>query len=136
MRVRERRRRDSAAVPVAMDRRQRGQEAEERAAHYLESQGLTILARNFRRRAGEIDIVAQDGGTLAIVEVRARSTRACGGAAASVGHRKQQRLIRAAYLLLAAHPEWRRMLARFDVVIEEGTGTNARIEWIRHAFTL
>ncbi len=119
-----------------MDHLGRGREAEERAVHYLEAQGLTILARNFRRRAGEIDIVAQDGGTLAIVEVRARSPRACGGAAASVGHRKRQRLIRAAHLLLAAHPEWRRMPARFDVVIEEGVGAESRMEWIRHAFTL
>lgn len=119
-----------------MDRRERGIRAEERAAHFLEARGLTILARNFRRRAGEIDIVARDGDTLAIVEVRARATRACGGAAASVGHRKQQRLIRAAHLLLAAHPEWRRLPARFDVVVEEGDGEEARMEWIRHAFVL
>lgn len=119
-----------------MDRLERGRSAEDRAARFLEARGLTILARNFRRRAGEIDIVARDGETLAIVEVRARTTRRYGGAAASVGPRKQQRLIRAAQLLLAAHPEWRRMPARFDVVVEEGDGENARMEWIRHAFTL
>ncbi|HNS27797.1 MAG TPA: YraN family protein [Steroidobacteraceae bacterium] len=119
-----------------MDRRARGQDAEERAALFREAQGLTILARNFRRRAGEIDIVARDGATLAIIEVRSRATRSHGGAAASVGARKQQRLIRAAHLLLAAHPEWRRMPARFDVVIEEGDGAAARIEWIRAAFAL
>lgn len=117
------------------DRLQRGRDAEERAARYLEAQGLTILARNFRRRAGEIDIIARDGGTLAIIEVRSRATRSHGGAAASVGMRKQQRLIRAAHLLLAAHPEWRRLPARFDVVVEDGDGDAARIEWIRHAFT-
>ncbi len=119
-----------------MDRLQRGRNAEDRAAQFLEARGLEILARNFRRRAGEIDIVARDGATLAIVEVRARATRAYGGAAASVGARKQQRLIRAAQLLLAAHPEWRKMPARFDVVIEEGIGDAACIEWIKHAFTL
>lgn len=119
-----------------MDRLERGRNAEDRAAKYLEAQGLTILVRNFRRRAGEIDIVARDGATLAIVEVRSRASRACGGAAASVGRRKQQRLIRASQLLLAAHPEWRQMPARFDVVIEEGDAQTARIEWIRHAFAL
>lgn len=118
-----------------MDHLQRGRSAEERAARFLEAQGVVILERNFRRRAGEIDIVARDGATLAIVEVRARATRAYGGAAASVGARKQRRLIRAASLLLAAHPEWRKMPARFDVVTEEGDGEGARMEWIRHAFT-
>lgn len=119
---------------MAIDRRERGRSAEERAARFLEAQGLTILLRNFRRRAGEIDIVARDGATLAIVEVRARATRDYGGAAASVDLRKQRRLIRAAHLLLAAHPEWRNMPARFDVVIEQGTGAAASMEWIRHAF--
>lgn len=120
---------------MAMDRMERGRAAEDRAADYLEARGLAILARNFRRRAGEIDIVAREGVTLVIVEVRARSRHAFGGAAASVGPRKQQRLIRAAQLLLAAHPEWRRMPARFDVIVEEGDGEGARMEWIRHAFT-
>lgn len=119
-----------------MDRLERGRSAEDRAALFLETQGLAILARNFRRRAGEIDIVARDGAILVIVEVRARASRAYGGAAASVGPRKQIRLIRAAQLLLAAHPEWRRMPARFDVIVEEGSGAQARMEWIRHAFTL
>ena len=119
-----------------MDRLERGRSAADRAALFLETQGLAILARNFRRRAGEADIVARDGAILVIVEVRARASRAFGGAAASVGSRKQMRLIRAAQLLLAAHPEWRRMPARFDVIVEEGSGAQARMEWIRHAFTL
>jgi putative endonuclease len=119
-----------------MDRQAKGRDAEDRAARFLAERGLTILARNFRRRAGEIDIVALDGATLAIIEVRARASRDYGGAAASVGARKQQRLIRAAHLLLAAHPEWRKLPARFDVIVEEGEGADARIEWIRHAFTL
>ncbi len=119
-----------------MDRQERGRDAEERAVQFLAARGLTILARNFRRRAGEIDIVALDGTTLAIIEVRARSSRDFGGAAASVGARKQRRLIRAAQLLLAAHPQWRSLPARFDVIVEEGNGVDARMEWIRHAFTL
>ncbi len=119
-----------------MDRLERGRSAEDRAARFLEAQGLAILARNFRRRAGEIDIVARDGATLVIVEVRARTSRTWGGAAASVGSRKQRRLIRAAQLLLAAHPEWRKMPARFDVIVEDGAGAEAKMAWIRHAFTL
>ncbi|MGE0581811.1 MAG: YraN family protein [Steroidobacteraceae bacterium] len=119
-----------------MDRMERGRGAEDRAAAYLAAQGLTILARNFRRRAGEIDLVARDGATLVIIEVRSRARRSFGGAAASVGPRKQQRLIRAAQLLLAAYPQWRRLPARFDVVALEGDGENARLEWIRNAFTL
>ena len=81
-------------------------------------------------------IVARDGATLVIVEVRARTSRTWGGAAASVGLRKQRRLIRAAQLLLAAHPEWRKMPARFDVIVEDGAGAEAKMAWIRHAFML
>lgn len=119
---------------VVAARHRLGREAEDRAAQHLESHGLAILTRNFRRRAGEIDIVARDRGTLVIVEVRARTSGDCGGAAASVGGLKQARLVRAAHLLLASHPEWRKLPARFDVVLIEGEGASARLAWIRHAF--
>jgi putative endonuclease len=114
------------------DRRSIGARAEARAAALLESAGLTILARNFRGRVGEIDLVAQDGAALVIVEVRARRHRSHGGAAASVNFIKRARLVRAANLLLAAHPDWRRMPVRFDVVAFDGEDDAP--SWIRHAF--
>jgi putative endonuclease len=61
-----------------------GQAAESRAEAFLKTQGLTLVARNWRCRFGEIDLVMQDGSTLVFVEVRLRSRSDFGGAAASV----------------------------------------------------
>ena len=114
-----------------MDRQQIGRAAEDAAAAFLESQGLLVLFRNFRRRAGELDIVARDSSTLIIVEVRTRSTNAFGGAAASVDFRKQAKLRRAAALLLQQRRDLAGLRVRFDVVAKSPAG----LEWIKHAFT-
>ncbi len=114
-----------------MDRQQIGRAAEDAAAAFLESQGLLVLFRNFRRRAGELDIVARDNGTLVIVEVRTRATNAYGGATASVDFRKQAKLRRAAALLLQQRKDLAGLRVRFDVVAKSPAG----IEWIKHAFT-
>lgn len=87
---------------------------------------MTLVQRNYRlaggprRRGGEIDLIMRDpDGTLVFVEVRHRRTADCGGAAASVGWIKQQRLLRAATHFLAA---WREPPpCRFDVVALEGS---------------
>lgn len=108
-----------------------GQLAEARAAAYLESQGWQILLRNFRRRGGELDIVARQHDVLVVAEVRMRSREDFGGAAASVDHRKQRRIIATAALLLQTRPALARYRVRFDVlVVRDGT-----IDWIQHAFT-
>ena len=114
-----------------MDRRQIGRAAEDTAATFIESQGLRVVLRNFRRRAGELDIVARDHGTLVIIEVRTRSSDAYGGAAASVDFRKQSKLRRAAALLLQQRKDLAGLRVRFDVVAISPAG----IEWIKHAFT-
>lgn len=113
-----------------MDRRQAGTLAENTAAAYLESQGFTIVARNFVRRMGELDIVARQGDLLVIAEVRMRSSDRYGGAAASIGRSKQRRVAAAAALFLQQHRELSHCRARFDVLIVK----NGRVEWIRHAF--
>lgn len=113
-----------------------GRRAEALACRHLEALGLQLLERNYRCRAGEIDLVMLDGTTLALVEVRSRSTSAHGDAAASVGARKQQRFIRAARHLMLTHPEYRKLAARFDVVaIDAGPdGGPPAVRWIRDAF--
>ena len=108
---------------------ERGREAEARAAAFLEAQGLTVVARNWRCRFGEIDLVARDGGTLVFVEVRARASRAFGGAAESIGRLKRRKLIAAANLYLATRRIDRP--CRFDAVLLEG---GDRIRWVRDAF--
>ncbi len=114
-----------------MDRQQIGRVAEDTAVTFLESQGVAIILRNARFRLGELDIVARDGDTLIIVEVRKRSSNQFGGAAASVDFRKQAKLRRAAALLLRQRKDLTGLRVRFDVVAL----TPTRIEWIKHAFT-
>jgi putative endonuclease len=113
-----------------------GRRAEDLACRHLEALGLQLLERNYRCRAGEIDLVMLDGTTLALVEVRSRSTSAHGGAAATVGARKQQRFIRAARHLMLTRPEYRKLAARFDVVaIDAGPDDGPpAVRWIRDAF--
>jgi putative endonuclease len=79
------------------------------------------------------------GATLVLVEVRSRSTSDHGGAAATVGSRKQQRFARAARHLLLTRPDYRRLPARFDVVaIDPGPIGAAEpvVTWIRDAFRI
>ncbi len=113
-----------------MDRRQSGSLAENSAAAFLESQGFRIVARNFLRRIGELDVVARAGDLLVIAEVRTRANDQYGGAAASIGHSKQRRIIATAALFLDQHPELRQCRVRFDVLVVR----NGRVEWLPHAF--
>ena len=108
----------------------RGDSAEARAAAFLEGRGLRIVARNYRCRFGEIDLVARSGATVVFVEVRARSSDAYGGAAGSITHAKRRRLLATARHYLAR--EGMDCVCRFDVVLM--SGSPARIEWIENAF--
>ncbi|TXS94919.1 YraN family protein [Parahaliea aestuarii] len=110
---------------------------ENRAAEYLQQQGLRLVGRNIRYRGGELDIVALDGDTLVFVEVRARSNPRYAGAAASVDRRKQRKLQLAASLFLRSQPRWRNYPCRFDVIAFEPRQSSPAPDplWIRSAFT-
>ena len=106
-----------------------GQSAESRAEAFLQAHGLRLVARNWRCRFGEIDLVMRDGATLVFIEVRLRSRSDFGGAAASVTPAKQKKLLAAARQYLA---ELKPLPpCRFDVVALSG---DAAPEWIRNAF--
>ena len=120
-------------MPTA--RQQSGRRAEELAAEFLRAAGCEILQCNYRRRLGELDIVARAAGVLVIAEVRTRTSNAYGGAAASVDRRKQQRITRTASQLLQQRRELAQLPVRFDVlVVSDPFGPAPAIEWIRHAF--
>ncbi len=107
--------------------RDKGQETEDTACAYLERHGLRCVARNYRSRRGEIDLIMRDGDELVFVEVRYRRQTFWGEAAATVTRSKQRRLIAA-----ADHFLQRRQLdcpCRFDVLAFDGE----RIEWIVNA---
>lgn len=112
--------------------KKKGDTAEDAALLYLQEQGLRLIQRNYRtpgRGGGEIDLIMRSADqTVVFVEVRKRKTTQHGGAAASVGHVKQRRIIFAAqYFLLNL-----RTLppCRFDVVEVMPDG----IHWLPAAF--
>jgi putative endonuclease len=117
-----------------VDRNALGRAAEDLAAAELEARGATILLRNFRRRTGELDIVARERGVLVVVEVRMRSSDDYGGAAASVVPVKRARIVRTTLQLLQAQRELARLPVRFDVAVVTPHAERWQVEWIRHAF--
>jgi putative endonuclease len=119
-----------------IDRIAAGHQAETAASRFLQEQHLTILARNYRCRTGELDIVAQSAdGVVIIAEVRLRARCNYGGGAASVDWRKQRKILRATRHLLATHPELARCALRFDVLDLQPDVEGFAISWIRHAFS-
>jgi putative endonuclease len=114
-----------------------GRVAEEAACDYLVARGFSILARNLRLGPLELDIVAKDAATLAIVEVRARKKGALVGALASVGATKRTRLLSAARRLLVDAPVSLEGITfvRIDVVVVHVEGAVTRVEHFRGAIT-
>ena len=108
----------------------RGSEAEQLAAAFLQQHGLEVVARNYRCRFGEIDLIARDGETLVFVEVRMRTSDRFGGAAASITAAKRGKLVRAARHYLAGNS--RAPACRFDALLFHGSGRE--VEWLKNAF--
>lgn len=106
-----------------------GKQAENLAASFLQKQGLRLVARNYRCRMGEIDLIMEQGGTLVFVEVRMRRGAGFGGAAASITGNKQRKLIHAAQHYLQQQAKL--PPCRFDALLLEGL----KIEWIKDAFS-
>jgi putative endonuclease len=119
----------------AQYRKDAGAAGETAALNHLLNLGLKLVARNYRCKTGEIDLIMLEGATLTLIEVRYRASMAFGGAAASVTWRKQRRIIAAARYLLLNRPDLRRYPARFDVVAVSPGPRGLCVEWIRDAFT-
>jgi len=113
-------------------RRALGCAGEDIACRELRRRGYEILARQFRTRRGEIDIVARDGSTMVFVEVKARAGEEFGGGAAAVTWRKQRRIAQVALEFLARHGTTD-VPCRFDVVVVT-PGPVPRVEVFTHAF--
>jgi putative endonuclease len=112
-----------------------GNRGEDVAAKFLKRSGYKILARNYRTKGGEIDIVARDGGTLVFVEVKSRRSERFGAPVEAVDARKQSRIIKAAYAYLAAETD-ADCACRFDIVGVFSDKTGETCELIRDAFEL
>ena len=108
-----------------------GADAETQALKHLQRHGLKPLARNWRCRGGELDLVMRDGDTVVVAEVRQRSSEAFGGALASVDARKRGRIMLATQMFLSEHPQYAEAPLRFDVLALDAAG---KIDWRRAAF--
>jgi len=111
-----------------------GDAGEDFAAACLESRGYRVVARNFRTRLGEVDLIARNEQYLLFVEVKARKAGAMVTGEEAVDFRKQARLRAAAETYLVGHPNT--LQPRFDVIcVELGPGGRTTLKnWIEDAF--
>jgi putative endonuclease len=115
---------------------QLGQAAEDFACQYLQTQGLQLLARHFRTRYGEIDLIMQAKEQVAFIEVRYRRSLSFGHPAETVTLHKQRKLIRAAQYYLHRHPTWQTIDSRFDIVAITFSLAQPQLEWMQNAFSV
>lgn len=130
----DRRRRPPAARSERGQLIRRGQHAELTACRHLQERGLQLLARNYRTRRGEIDLIMQDDEVIVFVEVRSRAHDRFMHPAFSVDARKRTRLILAGQHYLQSRRLLDSTACRFDVVSVTGGIGAGKIEWIRGAF--
>ena len=110
-----------------------GKSGEDLACRELERRGYVIVARRYRVRGGELDVIARDGDTIVFVEVKTRIGRMFGEAAEAVTPLKQLRMTRLAEEYLMRH-RLADCPCRFDVVsVHVGAGTQV-VEVIQNAF--
>ncbi len=111
-----------------------GKSGEDLACQELERRGYAILARRYRSRSGELDIVARDGRTLVFVEVKARHGSAFGGAAEAVTAWKRRRIAHLALEYLTRH-RLSGCPCRFDVVsVQVGPDERSEVVVYQNAF--
>jgi len=115
---------------------QRGQNAENVAAAYLEGRGFRIHARNFRCAVGEIDLVAECGSELHFIEVKGRWTQRAGGPLEQVTPRQMKRIGRAAQYYLQKQPDFGQKRLYFSVIGIDGRHEPVQIHWVPDAFEL
>lgn len=126
----------NTGVPTTNTQQTLGNLGESLARAELEREGYAILATRYRTRFGEIDIVAEETGTIVFVEVKARQSARYGTAAETIGPRKRRRIAAMALDYLAKTNQLATQ-CRFDVVAIDGINTpRQRIELYRHAFVV
>ena len=94
---------------------EKGHRGEDLAVAFLFAKKYRILTRNWRIKAGEIDIIALDGQTLVFCEVKSRSSTRFGTGAEAVDARKQRKIVQVAMLYLQRYSLWNQR-CRFDVI--------------------
>jgi putative endonuclease len=118
---------------MSQARQSLGKFGEDLACQELERRGYAILARRYRRRGGELDIVARDGQIVVFVEVKTREGCEFGAGAESVTLLKRRRMASVALDYMARHNLVERP-CRFDVVSIDMNGQEPRVELYQNAF--
>lgn len=112
-----------------------GATCESLALAHLEAQGLTLIARNYRCKIGEIDLIMRDGASTVFVEVRHRRSGSFGGARASITHAKMRRIASAAQVFMKQQRMSFDSPIRFDVVTIDGAlSGQPQTSWLKAAF--
>ena len=93
-----------------------GKKGEEQAVKALQAAGMQIIAKNYRYREGEVDIIALDGETLVFVEVKAWASYGLEDLQYSINAKKQSKIIKTAKYFLFENRQYSKMAYRFDVV--------------------
>ena len=101
-----------------MNTRAKGLAGERRAEAFLVKQGYEVLARNFRTRRGEVDLIVRQAGRLAFVEVKTWDALGRDSLGQAIGAEKQRRIIEVARSYLSRHPRSER--PAFDVILLRG----------------
>ena len=112
-----------------------GQEGERLAERYLQKKGYTLVERNYRCPAGELDLIVLDRRVVVFVEVKTRTGPGFGSPLEAVEFGKQRKMIQAAQFFLAEKRLQQRD-ARFDVVGVSWPGREPVVEHIENAFEL
>jgi len=102
----------------------RGKKGEEQAAALLENAGMKIIAKNFRSKTGEIDIIAVDGETIVFTEVKAWSTFGFEDLRYGIDIKKQRKIIKTAKFFLSENRKYSNMSIRFDVIFVSKNSVN------------
>lgn len=118
---------------MSQGQRNLGRRGEAAAEAYLLQRGYHILARNYRCPLGELDVVAQEGGSVVFIEVKTRRGDRAGSGGEAISARKRWRMTRLAHYYLAAHG-LEGQPCRFDVVSLSVRPGETRVQVWRNAF--
>lgn len=119
---------------MSHQRRRTGVDGEAAAAQWYESNGYRVVARNWRCRHGELDLVVERDGALVICEVKTRTSGRYGSGAAAVDWRKQRTIRRVGAQFLAERTGRAPRSIRFDVAVVVPVAGHWTVEVIEHAF--
>ena len=117
-----------------MNKRIVGDDTEALACEFLESQGASVLERNFRCRQGEVDIIARDGRYLCFIEVKFRKDETFGQPQEAVSYKKRQHICKVSLFYLYSKYKSLDISVRYDIIAISPKDKMLSFNWIKDAF--